>query len=193
MYNHSSLKKSLVSASLILMASSAHSAAYPQDQGPTSVNEVRMAEPKELVLARAMPHLQAITQANVEIWGQDGASWTVDLDRGVIEFTNQKGMLISAPVQVIGTYDTRDGSFMWGWDHPSVPSESAVAANAVKRFATRHALKNTSDVLVNISEQEAWEFTALAAYLTDAQGAYRGPAGTTLVFMTFGKVRISKP
>ena len=43
------------------------------------------------------------------------------------------------------------------------------------------------------SEDEAWEFTALACQLCRAQGAYRGPAGTALVYMTFGEVTLSKP
>jgi hypothetical protein len=42
------------------------------------------------------------------------------------------------------------------------------------------------------TEDEAWEFTALACKLGNAQGGYRGPMGPTLVFMTFGKVSLSK-
>ena len=47
--------------------------------------------------------------------------------------------------------------------------------------------------MVECTEEQAWEFTAVAARLGDANGAYRGPAGTTLVFMTFGQVSLSKP
>jgi hypothetical protein len=39
---------------------------------------------------------------------------------------------------------------------------------------------------------QAWQFTAVALYLSGAQGAYRGPAGTTMVFMTFGTMTISR-
>ena len=42
------------------------------------------------------------------------------------------------------------------------------------------------------SEDEAWAFTALACHLCQAQGAYRGPAGPALVFMTFGEVTLSQ-
>jgi hypothetical protein len=34
--------------------------------------------------------------------------------------------------------------------------------------------------------------TALAVKLCDAQGAYRGPSGSSYVFMTFGEVQLSK-
>jgi hypothetical protein len=33
----------------------------------------------------------------------------------------------------------------------------------------------------------------MAMHLTNGQGLYRGPAGPTLVFMTFGDVTVSKP
>ena len=32
-----------------------------------------------------------------------------------------------------------------------------------------------------------------ACHLCEAQGAYRGPAGTALVYMTFGEVTLSQP
>jgi hypothetical protein len=45
---------------------------------------------------------------------------------------------------------------------------------------------------VACDEAEAWEFTALACKLCNAQGAYRGPAGSARVFMTFDDVQLSK-
>lgn len=42
------------------------------------------------------------------------------------------------------------------------------------------------------AESDAWAMTALAVKLCESQGAYRGPAGTTYVFMTFGEVTLSK-
>jgi hypothetical protein len=149
-------------------------------------------EAPELALPRAMNGLELKTGANDQTWGLGNAAWNVDLDRGIIEFRNAKGWLISAPVQVIGTYDTRDGTFMWGWDHPSVPLHSANAAKSVHDYGKRHGLAKMTTRLVKISEQEAWQFTALADYLSSGIGAYRGPVGTTLVFMTFGEVTISK-
>ena len=45
---------------------------------------------------------------------------------------------------------------------------------------------------VACTEAKAWEYTALALHLSNAQGGYRGPSGTTLVFMTFGTVSLSR-
>jgi hypothetical protein len=40
-------------------------------------------------------------------------------------------------------------------------------------------------------EARCWEFTG-AAFMCEAQGAYRGPTGTTYVFVTFGEPRLTK-
>ena len=158
-----------------------------------SVAEERMTQAPHIAFARAKSGLETLTAANHQTWDLGGADWSVDLDEGVIEFQNSKRWLISAPVQVIGTYDTRDGSFMWGWDHPSVPGHSARAAQLAFDYGKRHELADLTTNPVKIGEDEAWAYTALAAYLSESNGAYRGAMGTTLVYMTFGEVTITKP
>ncbi|WP_371873425.1 hypothetical protein [Massilia phyllostachyos] len=46
---------------------------------------------------------------------------------------------------------------------------------------------------IHCSEDEAWAFAAVANRLGNANGVYRGPDGTALVFMTFGEVKLSTP
>jgi len=63
-------------------------------------------------------------------------------------------------------------------------------------FKQRSELKATGQESttrkLQITEDQAWELAALAFMVCGANGAYRGPAGTALVFMTFGKVQLSK-
>lgn len=42
------------------------------------------------------------------------------------------------------------------------------------------------------SMDDACEFTALACYLGDGQGGYRGVSGSTCVFMVYGPVTLNK-
>jgi hypothetical protein len=39
---------------------------------------------------------------------------------------------------------------------------------------------------------DGWHMAALANRLCERNGVYRGPAGTTFVFFTFGQVQLSK-
>ncbi len=141
-------------------------------------------------LERALAELEVKTAAHVHLWGLDTADWSVKVSAAEITFTGENVQAM-APMQIVGTYNTQDGTWLWGWDHPSVPAPCAQAAGAVREFAGQHRLTALQDRKIQCSEADAWAFTALAAQLTEAQGAYRGPTSTALVFMTFGKVSLS--
>jgi hypothetical protein len=66
------------------------------------------------LIARARRELELKTRNHLETWGlaRDG-TWFVDLDTGIITFTTGRGWIVTAPLQVIGTYDTLDGSWLW--------------------------------------------------------------------------------
>ncbi|WP_235692406.1 DUF6882 domain-containing protein [Deinococcus aquaedulcis] len=138
---------------------------------------------------RCLAGLQAQTAAHDGTWGLGRADWQADLQAGTLTFTNDR-FHATCPMQVIGTYNTQDGSWLWGWDHPSVAPDLARAAGEVRTFAQTHGLASLSARTLTCTEDDAWAFTALACALDEAQGAYRGPAGPTLVFMTFGEVTL---
>lgn len=168
------------------MSHSAKSAATPL--------AARMAEPPALVQARSTEDLALKTRISKRLFGlgDPNGDWAVDLDLGTITWTNAR-VTATAPVQVIGTYNQKDGTWLWGWDHPSVPSPASLSAKAMKAYGERHGVTSYTTRKIACTEAEAWQFAAVAAYLTGAQGAYRGPTGTTLVFMTYGTVTLKKP
>lgn len=147
------------------------------------------------IFIRAATTLEAQTTFHDQTWQMGASQWAVDMDEGTITFTNPRGWIITAPVQVVGTYSRRDGTFMWGWDHPSVPEPASRAAQTVRDFGETYQVDLLTTRVVAATEGEAWSWTSLANYLWEGQGAYRGPAngGETLVFMTFGEITISKP
>jgi hypothetical protein len=44
--------------------------------------------------------------------------------------------------------------------------------------------------LVHVSEEQAWEFAAIANHLSKSSGAYRAGAGGPIVYVTFGKIKL---
>ncbi|WP_020180966.1 DUF6882 domain-containing protein [Methylopila sp. M107] len=145
------------------------------------------------VMARARNELELKTGIADRMFGIGSAAWSVDLQEGAITFDAADGRRAVAPVQVIGTLDTKAGTWMWGWDHPSVPEPCGRDAAAVRDYGAKRGLAEFATKVIPCDEAKAWEFTSLAAHLANAQGGYRGPSGTTLVFMTFGTVTLSKP
>ena len=145
------------------------------------------------LMEQSMEELRLKTAAHDAGWHLAKASWDVDQDAGTIIFTRPDGITATCPVQIIGTYNTGDGTWLWGWDHPSVVPPLQEHARKVKVYGEQHAIPRLVTRKVSCTEDEAWQFAALACKLCEAQGAYRGPSGPTLVFMTFGTVSLSKP
>lgn len=161
-------------------------------QGNSASSTEQLPPEPELTFERSMTELHMKQQACAELFGIGKADrWDADLDAGTITFTTAE-RVASAPVQVIGTLNTLDGTWLWGWDHPSVTGAIGDAARSCRAFGERHALAEFTTRKIDCSEEEAWRFTAVALHLSEGVGAYRGPAGTTLVFMTFGTVTLSK-
>lgn len=147
-------------------------------------------ELQAIIIEKADAEIALKSQLFLNIFSGEGFDWSVDLNEGMIKFTSAT-KTVSAPVQVVGTYNTLDGTFLWGWDHPSVPTLLGADARLAHEFGQRQKLPMFMTRKVKCTEEQAWKFTAVALHLSGGQGAYRGPAGTTMVFMTFGDMTIT--
>lgn len=149
-------------------------------------------EPSEFktLLEQSMEELRLKTAAHDATWHLGEADWSVNQDEGTIVFSRQNGLTVTCPVQIIGTYNTQDSSWLWGWDHPSVTLPLQAHAHQLRAYGQAHQIARLTTQKLSCTEAEAWEFTALACKLCDAQGGYRGPAGHVRVFMTFGTVSL---
>jgi hypothetical protein len=145
------------------------------------------------LLAQSMEELRLKTAAHDSTWHLGRAAWAVDQEAGTIVFTSPDGITATCSAQIVGTYNTADSTWLWGWDHPSVALPLREHARKVKDYGEKHGINRLTTRKLNCTEEEAWELAALACKLGGAQGAYRGPAGPTRVFVTFDNVRLSKP
>ena len=152
------------------------------------------AYPKELQtqIEMAMYALQALTAAHDGTWRLGEAAWNVDQDQGTITFEPPNGMRVTAPVQIIGSYDTQDGTWLWSWNNPSIKEPLTADARNVQSLGQEKGYEVLTTPKLTCSEEQCWELTALACMMAGAQGAYRGPAGSVRVFMTFGQITLSK-
>ncbi len=146
----------------------------------------------ETFIQQSLAGLAAQQSANDGLWKmREARQWDIDQDTGRIVFTFADGMTASAPVQVVGTFNPEDSSFLWGWDHPSVDPALTRAASATREWARKHKLARWTHRTVVCTEAEAWEFTAVAARLDGASGAYRAPTNGPYVFVVFGQVTLA--
>lgn len=144
--------------------------------------------PGHALLAQAMEWLRAQTQRQGQAWGLGTeVAWNLDMHAGSLRLTFEDGRELVCPVQVVGTYNTADGSFLWGWEHPSVPAPLRRAAQRLREHGAAQGIERCTTRKLACSEAEAWAWTAAAARLDAAAGAYRGRAGEAWVYMSFGE------
>ncbi|WP_421246920.1 DUF6882 domain-containing protein [Aeromonas sanarellii] len=148
----------------------------------------------ESFMQHSLEGLQEQTAIHRATWqlGKE-QSWYVDQDLGIIRFEFADGVVATAPVQIVGTYNPQNGTFLWGWDHPSVTEPLRRTATLVRHYGAEHKIADFTEREVTCTEAEAWEFTAVAVRLDSANGAYRANTGGALVYMTFGTVTLTKP
>ncbi|MEZ7911488.1 MAG: hypothetical protein QMB55_06655 [Propionivibrio sp.] len=142
--------------------------------------------PERRFLAAAMSRLQAHTVEHTQRWGLGSETrWNLDMNAGTLQLSFADGRELRFPVQIVGTYNRQDGTFLWAWDRPSVPEPLRRAAQHLRGHGEREGWGRFTTRTLPCSENEAWEFTAAAADLEGVTGAYRGDAGTAWVYMCF--------
>ena len=150
-------------------------------------------EEPEATFRRSLRELKLKQQRNAARWGlRDSESWHADLKHGIIVFSRPGGTLLTAPVQLIGSYNPKDSHWHWGWDHPPAQAATAHAAELVRRFGEVYGLADLTARELHCSKEAAWRFTAIALHLSEAEGAYRGRSGETVAYMTFGAMAESR-
>lgn len=137
-------------------------------------------------IATALAWLRTQSAKFEQEWGLGSESaWDLDMNAGTLTFSLSDTRVVVCPVQVVGTLNTADGSMLWAWDHPSVPQPLRRAALRLRDFGHAEGIQLLTTRKVPCNESEAWAYTALAAKLDDAHGAYRGRAGSAWVYMSF--------
>jgi len=145
------------------------------------------------LLKASFAELQMKTMAHQGGWGFGKFDrWELNQDQGDLVFSNKDGMTATCPAQIIGSYDSVGRTWLWAWANPSVPDSLKTASLKVKEYGEKHQIERLTNPKWAGEEMDAWAMTALAVKLCGSQGAYRGPAGTTAVFMTFSAVKLTK-
>ena len=160
-----------------------------KDDSPMPTND---AHPTLAALLDAsMGELRLKTEAHTA-WGFGAFdTWTFDQNTGQLVFADAKRGRAEAPAQIVGSYDSVDGTWQWAWGNSSVVPALTHDALVVKAFGEREGYVELTEGMRSCSEDDAWRMAALAVKLNEKEGAYRGPAGGGLfVFLSFGKVTL---
>jgi hypothetical protein len=146
----------------------------------------------QILLERSMEELKIKTSAHDNLFNLGTAAWNADLDKRIIVFTSPNGIKATCSLQIIGTINTQDSIWLWSWGNETIDSELQLHAKAVKIYGEENNIEQFTLRKFLCSEETAWELVAIACKLGNAQGAYRGPAGSANVFMTYYNVQLER-
>jgi hypothetical protein len=144
------------------------------------------------LVSAAETALGLTTEAN-SVWGFGRHDrWDLDQEEGILRFSDPKLNIAEAPAQIVGTFDSSSGTWLWAWANRSIEPHLIEHSLTVKAFGERRGFERLVQPKWRAVESDGWSMAAIAALLNGAQGAYRGPTDQGFVFMTFGTVRIQK-
>lgn len=156
---------------------------------PSAAHGARAAP--ERFIAEARIALTESSHRQVEAWrlGEE-SSWEVDLDEGRVRFLFSDGTILVAPIQIVGTYNARDGTFLWAWGHKTLPAPLLEHARLARRWGEAHRVAEYCNAIVNCEPDDVWNFAAVTARLAGRQGIYRGRSGSVWMYLTYGELDV---
>src|SRR5262249_28736470 len=101
-------------------------------------------------------------------------------------------MIVRAPAQIIGSFDSEAGSWMWAWANSSIAASLTRDSLRVREYGEQHQIRRLITGTWPAEELDGCHRTALANRLYASNRVSRGPGGGAFVFFTFGQVQMTK-
>ena len=89
-------------------------------------------------------------------------------------------------------FEQASGMLVFTFANQSIADPLKRDSLRVLDYGKQHGIAKLTTAKWPGAEMDGWRMAALANRLCASNGAYRGPAGTTLVFLTFGEIQLSK-
>ncbi len=109
-------------------------------------------------------------------------NWFYDQATGLLTFSTGDKELNFKYLEV-GTYSKNTNTWKWSWDNENTLKKVKEQASLVKDYGKKFGYQKLSEGYVESSEEEAWEFTAIATKIVNGIGAYRPVSDHLLIFM----------
>jgi hypothetical protein len=143
-------------------------------------------------LEGSLEGLRLQTEAHQGTWRLGECErWDFSQDTGELVFTFSD-IIVRAPAQIIGSFDSAKGTWMWAWANSCVAASLVRDSLRVREYGEQHKFRRLTTPSWPAVEMDGWHMAAIANRLCESNGAYRGPAGVTFVFFTFGKVQLTR-
>jgi hypothetical protein len=90
---------------------------------------------------------------------------------------------VVANFQIVGSLSGSSGTWLWSWDNQYLLDITIEDIWYVKEFGDKNRIEKLSSPKWNASEKDAWDMTAISAYLLKAKAAYSFLSDEIRVYM----------
>jgi hypothetical protein len=96
---------------------------------------------------------------------------------------------VVADLQIVGSLSGRSGTWLWSWDNPYLLDITIEDIWQVKEYGEENGIEKLTSPKWDASEEDAWDMTAISAYLLKSRGAYSFLSDDIRVFVVLKEIR----
>ncbi|WP_326741042.1 DUF6882 domain-containing protein [Streptomyces sp. NBC_01022] len=124
-------------------------------------------------------------------WGLGSADrWDLDQTTGIISWTFPD-KTASAPAQILGSFSSASGSWLWAWANESILPAMSRDAGVFRDWAEAQGHPHLAQPKIDADVTAASTLVALAVRVTNATGYYKSPGSNSTLIITFGPVTLT--
>ena len=132
------------------------------------------------------------TEEHSARWGLGNARrWVLDQGDGRLVWSFDDH-IASAPAQVLGSWNSEVGSFVWSWDNGSIADALCETASNVRAYGAEHGIGALTTSPLQLDEEKVRDLVALAFRVGRCTGLYAHFDGTLASYFAFGKVTLEE-
>ena len=115
--------------------------------------------------------------------------WFYDQEASSLSFSSGGKVGVAATMHVVGSTSKSSGTWLWSWDNETIMDHVKHCMLEVRDFGKAHGFEKLTNPKWPATKSDAWEMTAAAAHLLQADGAYRAPDETGALYLVLRNVR----
>lgn len=114
----------------------------------------------------------------------DYHEYVIDQESATIQFLDKGTPKLSASIQIVGSLSNSTQTWLWSWANNHVLAKAKDKMPIIHEYGQENGYEKLTHDKWTGDEVDGWEMTAIAAYLFQAQGAYRVPTEAGFVYLT---------
>ena len=117
-------------------------------------------------------------------------NWFYDQETGILTFSNSetKNKIVEIQYEEVGSISKVSETWLWSWANPHIEPKVKTEIEIVRDYGKENDLESLTKSKWFADEYDAWEMTAISAYLMKAKGAYRFPLENTFSFVIYKEI-----